>query len=695
MRLHDLGSIAVISILAVLGCTKPEDPPQAVATENAGAESARGEREATEPPTQPPAQPPASVGRPGDAIAVTRGCALRRNGTVACWGNNEFGQLGQGHFDPLEGAVEVQGLRDAIAVEVGSINVCAVRRAGSVVCWGHAQGGMLGSGNELAHPGLVEVQQVAGATQIDAGDREFCAKTSKGTWCWGTIYDLVPDSPELVDSLHPLDFGPQRLPREDLASMRLRGSRSFARLEDGRVGVWDPSKPFEHLADVVDVFSPYKSYDNPECLLRTGGEVACKFGSSDSTQILTSLHGASSLSFGSNYGDVIGLLPDGSLVMVAADASEHVLGDARNIAALALEGGKIILAATRDGRVLEWSLTKSPGKFPPREVVLPDLDQGPRVATLGTGRIPSWCSIEMQVVSPTEIDSTAVDRYCAGLNIASDSPSCPKDGPWLNYDWSYMVSLVVPLGSDRFGQIAEFTPHHYGTEEALWIERVLVRSSNPVDLWVRLRQDNRDCFDDGEGGETCGMGTFGNVQLVVTGLAGGDLLRTEILVEAENLPRGMEIDEVSKRFPAARVEVTSAGVEVWACGGHAKLPLPALENPGEAADTDALPTEPAPVVVPVSADEAAAGAKRCNSGWSLFSAGDLAGATLEIDAALAVLERAADERGRRSLGACLYNRGRIAEQAGEVASARDFYQRSLAARPNDTVAARLATLGSP
>jgi hypothetical protein len=94
-------------------------------------------------------------------------------------------------------------------------------------------------------------------------------------------------------------------------------------------------------------------------------------------------------------------------------------------------------------------------------------------------------------------------------------------------------------------------------------------------------------------------------------------------------------------------------------------------------------------------DETKLAAERCNAGWAKFQAGELARAKVDVDAALTVLERAQDERGKRSLGACLYNRGRIAEQEGELDAARELYERSLAARSNDTVRARLDSLRTP
>ena len=146
------------------------------------------------------------------------------------------------------------------------------------------------------------------------------------------------------------------------------------------------------------------------------------------------------------------------------------------------------------------------------------------------------------------------------------------------------------------------------------------------------------------------------------------------------------------------VSISGGMIDVWVCGGHARIPLPE----GARAAGSSSPVEPGIVEphadapsssTPVSAAEAAAWAERCNEGWSKFKAGEFAAAKLDFDAALIVLERAQDDKGRRSLGACLYNRGRIAEQEGKVAEARGLYRRSLAVRPNDTVSARLDSLG--
>jgi alpha-tubulin suppressor-like RCC1 family protein len=81
------------------------------------------------------------------------GCALRRNGQVWCWGNNENGQIGQSNLtsDYLT-ALQIQSWSDVIhiALSSDSNHVCAIRQdslVNSVWCWGDNQYSQLGAGS--------------------------------------------------------------------------------------------------------------------------------------------------------------------------------------------------------------------------------------------------------------------------------------------------------------------------------------------------------------------------------------------------------------------------------------------------------------------------------------------------------------------------------------------------------------------
>jgi tetratricopeptide (TPR) repeat protein len=74
-------------------------------------------------------------------------------------------------------------------------------------------------------------------------------------------------------------------------------------------------------------------------------------------------------------------------------------------------------------------------------------------------------------------------------------------------------------------------------------------------------------------------------------------------------------------------------------------------------------------------------------GWAYFNAGKLDEAHKRLTLALEYADNDA------SRGAVLYNLGRVAEAKADTTLAIELYTRSLAVRPNDTVAARLTSLG--
>ena len=77
-------------------------------------------------------------------VATT--CAVLDNGSVMCWGRDNYGQIGDG-FGRSASPTHTVGLpRPAVAVEVGMDFSCALLDNGSVMCWGRGSGGRLGNG---------------------------------------------------------------------------------------------------------------------------------------------------------------------------------------------------------------------------------------------------------------------------------------------------------------------------------------------------------------------------------------------------------------------------------------------------------------------------------------------------------------------------------------------------------------------
>jgi len=114
-------------------------------------------------------------------------CALRSNGTVACWGSNANGQLGDGTYTSSNVPVVVTGLSGATAIAAGDNHSCATRSDGTARCWGSNANGQLGNGTYTDSNVPVVVTGLTAAATIAAGRAHSCATRSDGTArCWGS-----------------------------------------------------------------------------------------------------------------------------------------------------------------------------------------------------------------------------------------------------------------------------------------------------------------------------------------------------------------------------------------------------------------------------------------------------------------------------------------------------------------------------
>src|SRR5262245_21110914 len=91
------------------------------------------------------------------SLAFYRTCGILDNGTVKCWGRNQFGQLGLGDVnergdgpgemgDSLP-TVNLGTGRTARAIAAGEYHTCVLLDNGTVKCWGLGMSGRLGYGD--------------------------------------------------------------------------------------------------------------------------------------------------------------------------------------------------------------------------------------------------------------------------------------------------------------------------------------------------------------------------------------------------------------------------------------------------------------------------------------------------------------------------------------------------------------------
>ncbi len=131
--------------------------------------------------------PPTRVADIDDVIDVAVGreitCAVRRDGTVWCWGGNTFGRLGRGtdDFGAHPKPARAGDIRDAESVSIDCYTVCARLRSGRVRCWGINQFGQVGIHASLAPTWPVAFGSVDSATDIALGSGATCAVLADGT----------------------------------------------------------------------------------------------------------------------------------------------------------------------------------------------------------------------------------------------------------------------------------------------------------------------------------------------------------------------------------------------------------------------------------------------------------------------------------------------------------------------------------
>lgn len=132
------------------------------------------------------------LGLGSGVIAVAAGgyhaCALTQAGSVVCWGSNYEGELGDGTKKERHRPVVVKGLGTGVtAIAAGDGHSCAVTKFGKVKCWGENQWGQLGDGTTTDRSTPVVAQGLTGnISVVEAGNIDTCALTAThAARCWG------------------------------------------------------------------------------------------------------------------------------------------------------------------------------------------------------------------------------------------------------------------------------------------------------------------------------------------------------------------------------------------------------------------------------------------------------------------------------------------------------------------------------
>ncbi len=136
-----------------------------------------------------------------DVVALAAGryhtCALKSDGTVTCFGKNSENELGAAASGSQSATpTAVAGLSSVVAISAGSgYFTCALKADSTVACWGDNESGQLGTGSSSpSQTGTPQLVRIAGGETLNrvlalrSGAHHSCAIVDDGaysTYCWG------------------------------------------------------------------------------------------------------------------------------------------------------------------------------------------------------------------------------------------------------------------------------------------------------------------------------------------------------------------------------------------------------------------------------------------------------------------------------------------------------------------------------
>lgn len=119
-------------------------------------------------------------------VGSSAACGLSVSGAAYCWGDGEFGQLGNGATTTSNVPVAVSGGLTFTDLDVGAQNACAITAAGVAYCWGTNTAGDVGDGTTTRRLAPTAVSGRYTFAEITAGVSSGCGRTAAGAvYCWG------------------------------------------------------------------------------------------------------------------------------------------------------------------------------------------------------------------------------------------------------------------------------------------------------------------------------------------------------------------------------------------------------------------------------------------------------------------------------------------------------------------------------
>ncbi len=216
---------------------------------------------------------------------LTVACGVQSDGGARCWGENEFGQVGDGTTAERLSPVDMTVTPSVSGIASARAHSCAVDAdagsVGSIRCWGQNTEGQAGD-DTLTSPRLTGSLLAGGFTdwdELDSLGDATCARRGSQIYCWGRFAGFRRATPlEMI----PPD-GQEWLALADVAPTAVE---MCAVTTTGAVVCWDQIRTVlvTYTTYDADVYAAVTVGLGFRCLTRADGHVFCS-GTDDDQQL--------------------------------------------------------------------------------------------------------------------------------------------------------------------------------------------------------------------------------------------------------------------------------------------------------------------------------------------------------------------------------------------------------------------------
>jgi alpha-tubulin suppressor-like RCC1 family protein len=250
--------------------------------------------------TTPVSVSSAAGGATSISVGSTSSCLINSAGSTRCWGDNYYGQLGNGTTTPRTTPGTITGLSRGRQVSVGRNFACTTDVYGGVQCWGRQDAGELGNGVTSEEPALAPVAMTgfasnAGATKVSAGYDQTCLISVGGAaYCTGLNYwaqlgdgtTIDRNTPGLVRGLESgttdISVGRAHTCAVQNGGAKCWGSSSFGELGDGNASS-ERTSPYS-IPTLASGVKQIGAGASNSCALLDSGSIKC-WGAGSSGQL--------------------------------------------------------------------------------------------------------------------------------------------------------------------------------------------------------------------------------------------------------------------------------------------------------------------------------------------------------------------------------------------------------------------------